>query len=420
MRTAFLACVLLLAGCAAPGPSQDEETSPSTTPTSGSATTPPRGTTPPPTQGGQPPSFPTSRFAGCSGEGRVTFVNAPMRAEDYAMILPYGLMVGGHVTPIDHMYFAPPHGSARDAFEVRAVADGVIYSMQPRDINVESGTARPREWRMDIAHTCTFTSYFDLLTSLDPALEAEYDRTQGGRTAAWQGIPVKAGQLVGRIGAQTLDFGVYDYEVTLPGFIVPAHYDREPWKVHTVDPYPHFPEAIREEMLAKALRKVEPRAGKIDWDEPGKAVGNWFLEGTNGYAGADPARYWTGHLALAYDAYDPTRLRFSIGTWTPGKEAQLGVLGNAPDWRTVTPESGVVKVELVYEMHYARNAPERRGFGPGGVIPGDDVTSERMGPVQGVALLQLIDADNLKLEVFPGKTAAEVAGFTSAARTYVR
>lgn len=46
---------------------------------------------------------------------------------------------------------------------------------------------------MDIAHTCTFTSYFDLLTSLDPVIEKVWSETEGGRTGRWQGIPVKAG-----------------------------------------------------------------------------------------------------------------------------------------------------------------------------------------------------------------------------------
>ncbi|MSQ40742.1 MAG: hypothetical protein EXR55_03600 [Dehalococcoidia bacterium] len=197
-----------------------------------------------------------------------------MRLEDVTYLLPYGLLAGAHVTPINHMYFEPRDRSlGRDVYEVRAVQDGVIYSMQPRDINVDTGQARQREWRMDIAHSCTFTSYFDLLTSIAPVLEAEWNKTQGRRTGPWQGIPIKAGQVVGRIGAQTLDFGVYDYEITLPGFIVPSHYT-EPWKVHTVDPFPYFPADIRDALRAKMFRQAEPRAGKIDYDVDGRLVGN--------------------------------------------------------------------------------------------------------------------------------------------------
>jgi hypothetical protein len=46
------------------------------------------------------------RFEGCSGSGPVNFEHSPMRFEDFSVILPYGLVVGAHVTPIDHMYFA--------------------------------------------------------------------------------------------------------------------------------------------------------------------------------------------------------------------------------------------------------------------------------------------------------------------------
>ncbi len=342
-----------------------------------------------------------------------------MRPEDILHMLPYGMLAGAHVTPIDHMYFEPLDRSlGRDAYEVRAVQDGVIYSMQPRDINVDTGQARQREWRMDIAHTCTFTSYFDLLTSLDPALETEWNKTQGGRTGRWVGIPVKAGQLVGRIGAQTLDFGAYDYEVTLPGFVVPSHYT-EPWKVHTVDPFPFFPEGVRDGLLKKMLRQAAPRAGKIDHDVDGRLAGNWFQVGTNGYGGLDQSKYWDGHLALVPDGLDPTQWRFSTGNFG-GSARQFGIKGNAPDPRAVGPATGMVKYELTYTDYYATNDPSRHGLGPGGLRPGDLVASRNTEQVLGVAIIQVTGPRSLRCEVFPGETAAEVAGFTDAARNYER
>jgi hypothetical protein len=346
-----------------------------------------------------------------------------MRDEDILHLLPYGMLAGAHVTPIDHMYFEPFDRSlGRDVYEVHAVQDGVIYSLQPRDINVDSGEAKQREWRMDIAHSCTFVSYFDLLTSLDPAIEAEWSKTQGGRTGRWEGIPVKAGQVVGRIGAQTLDFGVYDYEVVLPGFIVPEHYDREPWKVHTVDPFLYFPEETRDSLLAKMLRQAEPRAGKIDLDVPGTLAGNWFQAGTNGYAGVNPPKYWDGHLAIVPDALDPTQWRFSTGNFSgeTGDARQFGIKDNGPDPLTVTEATGLVKFELTQSGYYARNDESRAGLGRNGVRPGDDIASRNYDQVFGVALLQLTADGTLKCEIFPGKTAAEVTGFTAAAKTYER
>ena len=41
----------------------------------------------------------------CEGTGPVMFNNSPMKIEDINFLMPYGQIVGGHITPIDHMYF---------------------------------------------------------------------------------------------------------------------------------------------------------------------------------------------------------------------------------------------------------------------------------------------------------------------------
>ncbi|MDA1280834.1 MAG: hypothetical protein O3B95_12505 [Chloroflexi bacterium] len=159
-------------------------------------------------------------------------------------------------------------------------------------------------------------------------------------------------------------FGVYDYESTLPGFIVPGHYDRESWKLHTVDPFPYFPEDIRTSLLSKMLRQAEPRAGKIDYDVDGTLSGNWFQQGTAGYGGVEPSKYWDGHLAIVPDALDPSQWRFSIGNFSGelGNARQFGIQGNSPDPLSVTAESGLIKYELSYSSHFARNDESRSGL----------------------------------------------------------
>src|SRR3990170_2407964 len=53
--------------------------------------------------------------------------SSPMNLEDVSMILPMGLMIGGHVTPIDHMYFSPINfQSAPDTYDVYSIGKGVI------------------------------------------------------------------------------------------------------------------------------------------------------------------------------------------------------------------------------------------------------------------------------------------------------
>ena len=370
-----------------------------------------------------PDSFPVWKSR-CNGTGPVVFSQPPMQIEDIGHIVPYGMVIGAHVTPIDHMYLTPADLSlGRDAYEVRAIQDGLIYNLQPRDIFVDTGEANDREWRLDIGHTCTFSSYIDLMTSLHPDLEREWMETLGPNSSkVWQGIEIDSGQLLGWIGAQTLDFGVYDYQVILEGFVNPSTYDREPWKIHTIDPFPHFPEDVSRELLAKMLRTVEPRAGKIDHDINGKLVGNWFQQSTNGYQGLEGSKYWDGHLAIVPDHIDPTQWRFSIGNFN-GPAAQFGLKGNGPDPNDITPETGVTLYELVEYQYLVGKEETRPLWGANSQLnwrSGESIFATNTDFVKGIALLQMEDPQLLRVEVFPGKSADQVSGFTNDSKLYIR
>lgn len=350
----------------------------------------------------------------CKGKGMVEFGTLPMRPEDFSVYLPYGLVVDAHVTPIDHGYFSPTiFNSSRDTYEVRAIADGTIVNIGTRSKVVgdqNHNQAKEVEYRLDIEHNCTVYSYFDLVTSLAPDIKEKLDKA-GGQQFNGR-IPIKEGQLIGRIGGQTLDFAVYNNDVRL-NFINPESYSSlEPWKIHTDDPYKYFKEPARSILLSKNPRKVEPRAGKIDYDIAGKAVGNWFVEGTKGYNGINQDRYWDGHLALVPDYIDPTQIRFSIGNFG-GIAKQFGVKGNGPDPATIGASTGMVKYELVQYGYMNKAGGGWRG-------DGTDVVVSNMDKVVGVALIQVLEGEKLKVEVFPGKIASQVLGFTNNSKIYVR
>ena len=364
-------------------------------------------------------------FHGCSGTGTVKFDQSPMRYQDFISIRPYGHISGAHVTPIDHMYFNPmDRALGRDAYEVRAIADGVIYYMKPRDRNVDTGEEKQREWRVDIAHTCSFHSYFDLLTSLAPDILAEWEISNGEKNLGWNGITIKSGQIIGRIGGQTLDFGVYNYEVILEGFIFPEHYSREPWKIHTVDPFQYFPDEVREVLLNKNLRKVEPFAGKIDHDIDGKLSGNWFELDTNWLAGLDKAKYWNGHLSIVPNHIDPTAWMFAMGNW-PGANSGSGaedfkIVNPDPSPKNVGVDHGIVKYELS-KYWYCPGC--KKGIGtitPDKQLLAKDRPKDKPLSDVGVILVQLIENRLLKVEVFLGKTLSQVDSFTASAKLYER
>ncbi|MEX2006633.1 MAG: hypothetical protein WD877_00425 [Candidatus Saccharimonadales bacterium] len=357
---------------------------------------------------------------GCAGSGPVEFGVSPMDPKDVGIILPYGGMIGAHVTPIDHMYFSPViFDSPRDTYEVRAMADAIITSISERTQNVtdvNNGSPKEAEYQMKFWYTCDFASYYDLVTSLSPRLKAEFDaRKQGGGSASVQ-IKVKEGEVVGRIGGQTLDFAVYDYTKILPGFIVPEHYLAESWKLHVVNPFPYFKEPVRSQLLALNPRQVEPREGKIDYDQDGKLVGTWFKEGNNGFgetSGPNSAP-WRAHLSLVYDYIDPTMLVISIGDYA-GQSQQFAVKDNTPDPATIGPGQRV-KYELV-EIDYYRTSTNQSWDR---MRPYIDIKGRPGAFIKGTALAELISSRKLKFEAFPNKSLSQVSGFTSSAKMYER
>jgi hypothetical protein len=344
----------------------------------------------------------------CTGKGPSLLTAAPMKLEDFSIIVPYGAVVGGHVTPIDHQYFSPKDfKSPRDAYEVYAMADSRLVDIQPR--TNERGT----EYRLVFSVTCTFLYYYDLLTSLSPDIKAVYDKSDHGHVD----IPVKAGQLVGRIGGQTLDFAVWNTEKPLPGFIVTGHYQAEPWKIFTADPLDYYAPDLKALVLSRYVRTAEPLSGKIDYDVDGRLIGNWFLVGTNGYGGTrgeGNGEYWQGHLSFAPEVYDPTAFLVSIGDFD-GQARQFAVKGNAPNPADVSVATGSVKYDLVPWTYVKSDGSfwDRMSLAKGVKLVAQD-------NIQGCVLVQLLEDRKLKMECFPGKNGSQVSAFTGAARSYER
>jgi hypothetical protein len=342
---------------------------------------------------------------GCTSDERVPMTHLPMDMDDVASFTPYGLTAGAHVTPIDHLYFYPKPG-ARDTYPVYAMADGFITEISVRGVNVDSGEKRPPEYRYMLQHSCQTISYFDLVTKLDDSILKEYpEASKEGMRGRFE---VKAGQIVGWIGGQSLDTAIYNMDLTLPGFISPEMYEAEPWKIHTDDFLSYFSKEHQAQIGTLNKRTAKPLSGKIDYDQPGKLIGNWFKQGTNGYAGASGygggdgtgRGYWSGHLAIFYHHILDGKVIVSLGEFKDGDPRSFAVVGNAPDPATITQDSGVVKYELV-------QPPSSTG------MIGHDTS------VKGVVLFQVLAGEKLKVEIFPDKTASQVSGFVSPS-TYER
>lgn len=343
-----------------------------------------------------------------SGRGAVPLTVAPMRPVDVGQFQPNGLVAGAHVTPVDHCYFYPADpGRPRGAYDVFAPAAGRITMIQHRT-SLAGSTETQRDYddyRVIIAHTGTFFSYFDLIDVMDPGIVAQIPGglVRGGTTLC--NVPLTAGQLVGKIGARSLDFGVVDTERPLAGFLNPEHYLLESWKLFTQDPIEAFAEPVRSQIQAKSARTAVPLGGKIDNDVAGRLVGNWFGEGTNGYAGTDdPRGYWLGHLAIFRHFLDPNVVVISLGDYDGLGPRSFAAKGNLPDPAGVARESGPVSYELIDFTKPSSAAP----------LAGSN------GVVVGTVLFEVLDGDRLRVEQFPRRSAAQVSGFTAAAKIYER
>ncbi len=340
----------------------------------------------------------TKRYSAgkCEGKGVREFNHLPMRITDIGSIEPYGIMVDAHVIPTSHGYISPiVFDSPRDAYPVYAIADGTIVSVSHRGQFIGDGTSNKLtdEYQMYFEHSCSFYSYYDLLTSLSPEIQKVVGKLSGFEQKQVR-IPVKAGQMVGRVGGQTVDFAVWNFDKEPLYFVNPASYEED--RPYLEDMFKYFQEPLRSQLLAKAKREAEPRSGKINYDIAGKAVGGWFREGSGGFEGPknvqneSGGRYWDGHLSIAYDYVDPTKIVFSIGNYQ-GKAAQFSIVGNSPDPAVISAIDGVVKYEL-----------------------------EQYGVFKGSAIVQVLPGNKLRVETFPGLHKESVGGFTSQAVMYTR
>jgi hypothetical protein len=355
----------------------------------------------------------------CEGHGEVRFTAAPAEADDLSHIYPLGLMTGSHVTPVDHQYY---YWTSLDVpveqYTVHSPADGVVVEI----------AFQPPDYRLVIEHSCDVYTIWIHLEQLAGPLAWLDDAIPSGRPH-YERIPGSAGELIAYDGGTNgFDFSVHDARVTLLGFVRPESYVVERWKIHTVDPYDYFDEPVRSHLLTKNVRQVEPLGGKIDHDIPGRLMGNWFVEGTNGYAGiaqqsapAQPGRqagYWSTHLAIAPDAIDPRAIIVSMPSFGDHR-AQVAIGNLDPHPADVSVATGLVKYELV-GWAYVRESTGDHWGATSWEATDDIVVEVYPHHVDGTVLLRLLEDHRLKFEAFPGLRSHEVSDFTDAARIYER
>ncbi|HSE61881.1 MAG TPA: hypothetical protein VLA88_06350 [Candidatus Saccharimonadales bacterium] len=358
--------------------------------------------------------FGTSYGQNCK-ERDVAFTSPPLKMQDLNYIRPMGAMLDGHVTPTDHVYVSPANMDAADnTYPVLMPADGTVteisrmpdqYIGDRKDVQLAA-----EDHRLVLSFSCRYSSiYIHIHKLADPLAKA----VQGIKANENKNVSIdlKAGDTVGYIGGSTFDWTMVDNNTTLSGFITPDLYKREPWKIHTISPFDLYRGDLKTQMEAKSIRTVPPVGGKIDYDQRGKLVGTWFRSGTNGYEGSNQERYWDGHLSVVPDYIDPSYTIVSIGNWE-GQAKQFAVKGS-PNPATIS-EGTLAKFELIPLSYVSNNPQADRRIFTKGMHP--DTASATVGTIA----FQVQSGEKLKVEKFPGKSAAQVTGLTAAAETYER
>ena len=382
---------------------------------------------------------PSAKEPTCS-PSTIKFTSPVLPLDQLAPSIPYGYMIGGHVTPIDHAYLglkslskSASQLTAADYVAVTAPADGVITEV--------SNLGSPNSHRVVIDHGCNVYTVYMVMNKVTGVLASLASQaSNNGYLKA--NVKVKAGEEFGRQAENMLDFNVFDGTTWLPGFQNPqAYLTHDAWKPYTADFLPFFASEIRNAMEAQLQKTSSPRVGKIDHDIAGTASGNWFLAGTNGYggilnsdyenatamlgSGSVPGKndYSWSHLAIAPHQVDTKAWVFSSGWWNdPKGDADQAVLvvasGQvAPD--KLTTSSGMVVYKLA-QLSYAPPAGVATNP-PGSMAPwpvGYTIVTSRD---RGVVALQVNADGSLSLELNTSITSISgLTAFTSAKRTYNR
>ena len=367
----------------------------------------------------------------CQKRDNVKFSASPIVIDDISFIEPIGELREGHIIPGDHGGFDYKTSPKSSPVKVYAPADGFLVGVEKHAYTPPPGYPALKHYHFYLEHSCTLFTGFVHLTEFTPEILAaspELKQLDNNTSEQFKNIapriPVKAGQQIGTAWSfGLLGFVTVDLTHTNKGYLNPESYRKaENWRAHSASGFDYFTESLKSQIMAKNPRTKEPRGGKIDFDVEGKLVGNWFEKDSGGLrdtsvepkqCGNFPCPYWDGHLAFVYDYVDPIQLRVSVGhDWGLTGRTPFGVKGNNPDFKNIGVPDGLVKYELVGLKDISRE----KGYDVNSSL----ITINDETRILGTLLVQVVDTNTIKVEVFPGKTRDQISGFTSNAKMYER
>jgi hypothetical protein len=326
---------------------------------------------------------------------------SPMGLGDLREIAPLGnLAPPSHTFPADHIYFYPTIGAA-----VPVISPGAIRIVGATlQKAVADGKPELDDYGLDF-YTCADHHFYLLhLVSLAPALESKlgslasscdppyttngYTITHCRTTAR---VDLATADPIGIAGGPTegaLDVGLIDHGSPPLAFVDPKRLDET--VLYAACPLDQFAPEVHDAMVAKLAvngmpRTAAPVCGTVMQDVADTAQGRWYFDDT-------PEE--DHHLALVHQNWDPSIGAFSIGTSVPG-------VGSTT--LTFTPATAG-RVNLDFDR----------------VTADGNIYCYELGTMH--ALVQLVTATQLEIEVVPGATCGDPStwAFGANAATFVR
>jgi hypothetical protein len=314
-----------------------------------------------------------------TGPGVLTV--SPLDTNTVMAATPLGMLAPpGHVLPTDHvyLYFVDAWNGNQQANDcrarpVRAAGSGVIDFVLVTEAQGDT--------KVGVQMTRTFHYYYDHVL-LKPGMAL--------------GTHVQAGDTIATTNGRcpSMDLGVYDMGMTPVGLLNSIRYGQQ--TLHVVSPYQYFSEPLRSFYYAH-VRMYEgvPRNkdGRVDWGVRGRLVGDWFHASLPHDANTQPdkASEWAKSISFAYDWFDNTSPRISIGG-TLTEPGVLSIAAGDPDPATVSVSSGLIAYHGTPVI--GRTAP-------------------------GWVLVQMLTDERLRVEYFTESNVKPTA-FTTAAQEYLR
>ena len=264
---------------------------------------------------------------GTSGSG--SFSVSPLETSAALdLIKPLGqVAAAGHTFPTDHMYF----------YKASGYAHAPVYVPGAGKVRGACLTG-DGDYKVYVQMTDTFYYYLD---HLNPSVTV--------------GTTVAAGQQLGTASnASAVDFGVVNTSITNTGLTNPDRYEYQ--AIHADSPLKYFSGSLQTTLYGKVTRVNAPdKDGKIDFDQSGKLIGNWFLQGlATGYPSIDLANS-SKWLSITPLFTDPTftavgiggTLATGVGSLVTTTRTDLTTTGSSNvDPASVTSANGVVVYPL--------------------------------------------------------------------------